>query len=358
LFRLTVGRQLGLVVAGAILAITVLVVVVLWDQSNAAEERSVQQVDGITAPLASFIESELASAGRLLEVAASGQRGDAELPLRQLEDVGFIATEILDADTPSSRLGASSNFVERATSSTTVGSTRLLNGEVGVLVGTPVVGEPGSVLVGAYNAAGILVGVSAAQTGESTEALLAVRNSNGQAVIFTPSRHNDGEPVGEPDRATSALIDSVLDGEDAFRSTNAKVNGRDSVVTMVRIPQVEWVLMASTDVADTGSDAMPVWLIPTFLVIGALALVPIGLLRTRLKRSWPVPKNSFGTVCSARSTTRPKMRSGCCRGPCSHSMTGSTAKPKNDLDRQRPCNIARATTRSRGSRTAPASWKS
>lgn len=283
MFRLTVGRQLGLVVVGAILTITVLVTFVLRDQSNAAQERSVQQVDGIAAPLASFIESELASAGRLLEVAASAQGSDDQLPLRQLEEAGFITTEVLEANAPSSRLGASSNFIERAMSSTSVGSTRLLNGEVGVLVGTPLAGEPGSVLVGAYNAAGILVGVSAAQTGESTEALLAVRNSDGQAVIFTPSLHNDGEPVGEADRATAALIDTVLDGENEFRSTNAKVNGRDSVVTMVRIPHVEWVLMASTDVADTGGDAMPVWLIPTLLVIGALSLVPIALLRTRLK---------------------------------------------------------------------------
>ncbi len=283
MFRLTVGRRLGLVVVIAILAITVLVLLVLRSQSNAALDRSAENIDAVAAPMATLIESELASAGALLEVAAASAPEEGPLPLAELENAGFIATEVIDATSTSSRLGASSNFIEQAAASTTIGSTRLLDGEVGVLVGTPIASRPGSVLVGAYNAAGILVGVTAAESGDSFEVLLATHNSNGQAVIFTPSRHNDRKPIGEPDDATSELIDMVLDGEDDFRSTNADINGRESVVRMIRIPRAEWVLIATTDREDTGVNTLPAWLIPAFLVIGAIALVPIGLLRTRLK---------------------------------------------------------------------------
>ncbi len=284
MFRLTVGRRLGLIVFVVIAAITALMLIVLRSQAVDSLDRTVASVDALAAPTAAFIESELASAANLLEVAAAGREPGEQLPLAALEKSGFIATEIVTEESPASRLGGSANFLERAAGATAIGSTRLLDGEVGVLIGTPVEGQPGSVLVGAYNAAGILVGVSAAESGVSAEVLLAVRNSDGQAVIFTPSRHNNDEPIGQPDAETGELIDLVLDGEDEHRSANDVINGRESIVVMRRIPRAEWVLIATTDVADAGSDATPAWLIPTILAMGALALVPIALVRTRLKK--------------------------------------------------------------------------
>lgn len=284
MFRLSVGRRLGLIVFVAIAAITVLVLIVLRSQSADSLDRTVASVDALAAPTAAFIESELASAGNMLEVAAANRAPGETLPLAALNAAGFIATEVVSPDSPNSTLGASANFLERAAASTTIGATRLLEGEVGVLIGTPIVGQPDSILVGAYNAAGVLVGVKAAESGESAEVLLAVRNSDGQAVIFSPSRHNDDEPVGQPDPATRELIDLVLDGEDDYRSSGELINGRESIVVMRRIPRAEWVLIATTDVADAGVDSTPAWLLPAIFVIGAIALVPIGLVRTRLKK--------------------------------------------------------------------------
>lgn len=283
MFRLTVGRRLGLIVLVVIAAITALVLIVLRNQAAESLERTVASVDALADPTAAFIESELASAANLLEVAAAHRGPGQQLPFTALEESGFIATEVVTVESPSSRLGASENFIERAASSTSIGSTRLLDGEVGVLIGTPIPAQPGSVLVGAYNAAGILVGVAAAETGESAEVLLAVRNADGEAVIFTPSRHNNNEPINEPDEATGELIDLVLDGQDDYRSTSDMINGRESIVVMRRIPRVEWVLIATTDVADAGGNP-PAWFFPAVLALGALALVPIGLVRTRLKR--------------------------------------------------------------------------
>ena len=284
MFRLTVGRRLGLIVLVVIVAIAALVLIVLRSKAAESLDRTVASVDALADPTAAFIESELASAANLLEVAAAHREPGQQLPFTALEESGFIATEVVTEESPSSRLGASANFIERAASSTTIGSTRLLDGDVGILIGTPIDAQPGSVLVGAYNAAGILVAVSAAESGESAQVLLAVRNSDGDAVIFTPSRHNNDEPIGQPDDETSELINLVLDGQDEYRSTNDVINGRESIVVMRRIPRAEWVLIATTDVADAGGSAAPAWFFPTIFALGALALVPIGLVRTRLKR--------------------------------------------------------------------------
>ena len=284
MFRLSVGRRLGLIVAVVIAAITLARRGGAPKPVERALDRSLERTDALVAPMAAFIESELASASALLEVAAASREPDEALPTQELETAGFIATEVIEAGATTSRLGASTNFMQRAAAATSIGSTRLLDGEVGVLMGTPIDGRPGAILVGAYNADGILVGLSSAESGESSELLLAVRNLGGEAVIFTPSRHNDREPIGEPDVATTALIDQVLDGDDVFRSTGEEVNGRDSVVSMVRIPGPEWVLIGATDVGDTGADTVPAWLIPGILAIGLLAFVPIGLVRTRLKK--------------------------------------------------------------------------
>ena len=130
---------------------------------------------------------------------------------------------------------------------------------------------------------GILVAVSGASVGESTEALLAVRDSDGTPRIFSPSRHNDDQPIGNPDAATTALLNEVLDGEDLFNSTDQALNGRRSVITAQRIAGVEWALVIATDRAEIASSILPVWLLPGIIVIGLLALVPIAILRSRLQ---------------------------------------------------------------------------
>lgn len=283
MFRLTVGRRLGLIVLVGIAAVTTIVLIALQGHGAESLDRSVASVDGLADPASAFIENELELAGHLLEVAASNRSIDDTLPLTTLNGSGFIATEVIAEGASSSRLGASANFLERALSATSIGSTQRLDGNIGILVGTPITAQPGAVLVGAYDAAGILAGVAAAQSGASAEVALAVRNAEGEPVIFSPSRHNNGESVGMPDTETGELIDLVLDGEEDYRSENELINGRESIVVMRRIPRAEWVLIATTDVDDAGGDAVPAWLIPSVFAIGALALVPIGLVRTRLK---------------------------------------------------------------------------
>jgi diguanylate cyclase (GGDEF)-like protein len=281
-FRLTVGRRLAIVLALTILAITVLVIVVLRGQRDDAIVRSAANLEAIAAPIASLIEGELDTASRLLELSASTPSDD-DTKIRELEAAGFIAVEVLRTANTASQIGATTNVIDRSSTATTIGATRILDGEVGVLIGTPIRNSTGKVLIGAYNASGILEAVAAARTGGSTEVLLAVRNAQGEAVIFTPSRHNDDQPIGAPNGVTSSLIDEVLDGENQFDSPDASINGRQSAVTMRRIPQAEWVLLAATDADDTGADNLPRWLVPAFLAIGALSLVPIALLRTRLR---------------------------------------------------------------------------
>ena len=53
---------------------------------------------------------------------------------------------------------------------------------------------------------------------------------------------------------------------------------------MRRIPQVEWVLLVTTDRDDIGAQTLPAWLLPSFALIGALSLVPIATVRSRLRR--------------------------------------------------------------------------
>jgi diguanylate cyclase (GGDEF)-like protein len=280
-FRLTVGRRLAIVLALTILAIAVLVILVLRGQRDDAIDRSAANLEAIASPIASLIEGELNTASRLLELSASTPSDDAT-KIRQLEAAGFIAVEVLESVESPSRIGATTNVIDRSSTGTTIGATRILDGEVGVLIGAPVQNSTGKVIIGAYSASGILEAVAAARAGESTEVLLAVRNAEGEAVIFTPSRHNGDQPFGQPNGVTSSLIDEVLDGENQFDSDDASINGRQSVVTMRRIPEAEWVLIAATDSADTGADNLPNWLVPAFLVIGVLSLVPIAVMRTRL----------------------------------------------------------------------------
>ena len=291
--RLTVGRRLAIAIALAILALIVLTVWVLNGLAQDAQDRSAESVRGITAPLALLIEGEFTAASQLLEVAADSEAEDS-LIIESLRDAGFVAAEILDSPSSGSALSAPRDMLDRSATATAFGSTRLTNDRVSVLIGTPIASRPNEnstagetpsrILVGAYDAAGVIDAVASAQSGESTEALLAVRTSAGDPVIFTPTRHGDNEPVGQPDRVTSTLIDRVLDGDGTYESPNQTINGREATASMQRVPGVEWVVIATTDVADTGINTVPFWLIPAFVLVGALLLVPVALLRRRLKR--------------------------------------------------------------------------
>ena len=285
MFRLTVGRRLALVVAAAILLISVLVVPVLQGQGDESLDRTSAHLMSISAPLASFIENEIQSAGHVLEAVAANP-DSAETAAARLQPAGFIAAETVTPGEPS-EFELSSNFLTRAESATTIGATRMAedeNGRVGsaVLIGTPIASS-GDVLVGAYDVSSILVGVAGVRSGDSTEALLAVTNGAGDTIIFSPSRHNDDEPIGQADAATTALVERVLTGEDVLDLDNTDVNGRRFVASLRRIPRVEWVLIVATDRSDSGADGLPNWLVPAFLLIGVASLVPIALLRTRLK---------------------------------------------------------------------------
>jgi len=285
--RLTVGRRLALVIALALLALAALVMTVLRGQSVDAQERSVEQLRGVSAPLAAFIEGELGAASQALEIAAASGADDATLS-GALSRGGFIAAEILESVEEPSVLGATRNVRDRSATGTTFGATRILNERVGVVIGTPMPPteeQSGRILVGAYDASGILESVESASTGNSTEALLAARNKDGDPIIFTTTRHTeDRDPIGQPDRVTTTLIDRVLDGEGSYESQRQLINDRRSVVSMQRVPGVEWVVITATDVEDIGASTIPFWLFPAFVLVGALMLIPVAMLRTRLRR--------------------------------------------------------------------------
>ena len=61
MFRLSVGRRLGLIIVVVLAAITLLVMFVLRGQSDDALGRAQDHVESLAAPTAAFIESELAS---------------------------------------------------------------------------------------------------------------------------------------------------------------------------------------------------------------------------------------------------------------------------------------------------------
>lgn len=284
--RLTVGRRLALVIAIAILVLITLVVTLLRGQADDSQARTVENVRGANAALAALVNGELLAASNSVEIAASTGSDEASV-IAALEASGFIAAEVIAVDGETSRLQVNRNVIDRSSTGTTFGRTRILNGRVGVIIGTPmaVQGATASkVLLTAYDASGILESVKLTQVGPSSEALLAVRNAAGAPVIFTPSRHGNDDPVGQPDRITSTLIEKVLDGESTYESPSQLINERRSVVAMERVPGAEWVAITAIDLEDSGSATVPYWLLPAFLLVGALMLVPVAILRTRLRR--------------------------------------------------------------------------
>ena len=283
MFRLTVGRRLALAVAIALGAVLLLVLVARSGLQDEALARSTEQRTAIAGSLASSIENELDVASELLEVTASQIAPESETPgiSSELESRGFIRAELLQTG-ERSELNATPNFLTRARAGTTIGATLDVGGSIGVLLGTPVPAT-GEILVGAYDVSGILVAVSEVQVGSSTEALLAVRDSDGRPLIFSPSRHNQDQQVGIPDPPTSAILDDVLNGEEEFNSSDQLFNGRRSVITAQRIAGVEWVLSVTTDRAEVVSSLLPVWLLPGIIAVGLIALLPIAVLRSRLQ---------------------------------------------------------------------------
>ena len=283
MFRLTVGRRLALAVAIALSAVLLLVLVARSGLQVEALARSTEQRTAIAGSLASSIENELNVASELLEVTASQIAPENETPgiSNELESRGFIRAELLQTG-ERSELNATSNFLTRARAGTTIGATLDVGGSIGVLLGTPVPAT-GEILVGAYDVSGILVAVSEVQVGSSTEALLAVRDSDGRPLIFSPSRHNQDQQVGIPDPPTSAILNAVLNGEEEFNSSDQLFNGRRSVITAQRIAGVEWVLSVTTDRAEVVSSLLPVWLLPGIIAVGLIALLPIAVLRSRLQ---------------------------------------------------------------------------
>ena len=282
MFRLTVGRRLTLVVILAVGTIALLVLSVLGRQSTETTDRTSDQMAAIADPLTTLIENELAGALRVLELSAQSTASNGGQASDQLENLGFIAAEMLTPEAES-QLEATQNFRDRASDSSTIGATRLVNNDVGVLLGTPIPGSQ-NILVGAYDASGILVGIGSAMSGESTEALLAVRNMAGDPIIFSPSRHNNGESIDEPDAATTELLNRVFDNTDAVDLTDIVVNGRRSVAALRHIPGVEWVLIVATDRDAAATSATPAWLFGAILGIAILSLIPVALLQSRLRR--------------------------------------------------------------------------
>ena len=283
--RLTVGRRLAIVVALAIIAIIVIVMTVLSGLADDATDRSSAQLRGITTPIAALIDSELSAAGRSVEIAAAAGVDD-EAIIDSLTDSGFIAAEILDSSDEPSTLKASTSVLNASQSATTFGSTEFFNAVEGVVIGTPMPRRDdvsGRILVAAYDATSIIASVEQARTGESTEALLAVRNAAGFTEILTSSRHGDDAPIGQPDSVTASLIERVLDGEPTYESDSQSIEGRRSAVSIERVDVVDWVVIATTDVSDTGAMTLPVWLLPALAAIGLLMLVPVTMLRNRLK---------------------------------------------------------------------------
>ena len=285
MLRLTVGRRLALVVAIAIAVIAIVVVLLLRQQRSQALERAVDDLNSIAVPIAELVDNEIEEAGQRLEFEAQQLRvSDRATVLDRLDANGFIASEILTADAEISRLEASSNFLNRAAEATSVGATRIVSGRVGVLIGTPIPGPtvPTEILVGFYDFSGTAQVVESAQSGSSTEAALAARNSEGELVIFTRSRHNDDQPIGPVDETTAEWIDEAMTFGVPVESESVVVNGRDSVSVAVPIDSANWTALATIDV-DDAAPSTPAWLVPLFVAIGLAALVPIALLRRRLR---------------------------------------------------------------------------
>jgi len=249
-------------------------------------DRAATDLGALSASLTEGIENELERAGQRLEFAARST-GDLELTaaIERLTSTGFVAVELMDPDDLVADVEVTNNFLQRAAESTAIGATRVLDGRVGVVVGSPIQsGERrGEVLVGVYDAGDMLATVGAARVGDTGEALLSVRNAEDDLVIFSPSRHNSNSPVGRIDADTTESIEAAFESTEPLVLSSANINGRDSVSVLREIESPRWVLLTSIDRDEVRVDAVPWWLLPMVAVVGGLALIPVVLLRRRLR---------------------------------------------------------------------------
>ncbi len=284
MLRLTVGRRLALVVAFAIIAITIVVMVVLRGQAAEARAQAENHVESVALPVSSFLASGLENAGDQLASFVSTLDDEQLAGEAPISDDSFLAVEVVLAGEPST-LDATENMVDRARVNTVIGSTRSFGDAVAVLIATPLPPIEGEdavpVLVAAYDTERLVGPVTTISEETNIDVLLTVRNSEGNVVVFadTGEEAGDGNPVG---RQARSMIDEVLGGQDALTSNGIEVNGVSSVVAMRRIPGVEWVVVAATPTDGITGGSVPLWLIPAFAVIGAFSLIPIALMRRRL----------------------------------------------------------------------------
>ena len=243
MLRLTVGRRLALVVAFSIIALTIVVLLVLRGQASEARSQAEEFVDGVAVPTASFIAADLEMAGdQLAEIAARTTAAERAGDVAISND-DYLTFEIVP-DGEASELNATSNVLERARVDTVIGSTRTFDETVAVLIATPLPPTDGTtqgtVLVAAYDASDLIERIINIGEETATEALLAVRNSAGNVVVFTPSLRSDGEPLGEIGSQAQELVDRVLGGENELTTDGVNIDGVDSVVSVQRITGVEW----------------------------------------------------------------------------------------------------------------------
>ena len=284
MLRLTVGRRLALVVASSILAVTIVVLVVLRGQASDARVTAGEQVDNVAFPVSIFIASDLENAADTLEEAAANVTEEQLANEAPLTARGFLSLEIV-ADGNSSALNATGTMLNRSQVDTVIGSTRSLDDTVAVLIGTPLPAlddSESAVLVGAYDTSVLIDMVESIGEETSVDVQLAVRNSDGDIVVFTENLEGDaGDQLTADARAK---IDEVLSGQDVLTSYDVSIGDVDSIVSMQRIPDVEWVVIAARPLSAVSVGTIPLWLIPSFALIGALSLIPIALMRRRLAR--------------------------------------------------------------------------
>ncbi len=287
MLRLTVGRRLALVVALSILAVTIVVIAVLRGQASDARAQAEEHVSTVSFSVSSFIASDLDTAAERLEAVAAGLSDDQRSGQEPIVTSAFLSLEVVN-DGTTSALNATENMLDRSQAGTVIGATRALDDAVAVLIGTPLPPPDGttqnSVLVGAYDTSPLVELVDSIGEETIVEILLAVRNSSGDIVIFTESDMDDGDAVDEIATDTRSLIDEVLTGQDVLTNDNTEIRGVTSIVSMQRIPGVEWVVVVASPMSAVRGGMIPLWLIPVFGLIGAISLIPIALMRRRLGR--------------------------------------------------------------------------
>ncbi len=285
MLRLTISRRVVLCVGIACLALATLAVVMVQDRSDGSGAASLDALDSVAEPTAVAIESTIRVRIDHLGVAgvALGEGASTEAIVAELERSGFVQVERL-ADVGTSRLGATPNLLQRSEESPAVGATRSIRDRVTVIAAAPVIGAEatGDRLIGAIDMTSSVDVVAAARSGETAEALLAARNSTGEIVVFTPSRHNGDRPLAQVDPATAALVERALE-EGRVEIENTPLNRRESHAVLRAIDGIEWVVIAAMDSDEAVTDGIPTWFVPAVAIIALLSLIPFVPVRRRIR---------------------------------------------------------------------------